>query len=92
MAVIWFHAEGCSADAALGRAQAGEDDALDNDAVTRRAYEIWQTRGRPEGQAAELRREAEDQLLAEHAMRHGAPRSEVDAALWREAQRGLVDA
>jgi hypothetical protein len=92
MAVIWFHAEERSADAALVRAPGGEGDALDNDAVTRRAYEIWQTRGRPEGQAQEFRREAEDQLLAEHAMRYGSPHSAVDAALWREAQRGLVEA
>jgi hypothetical protein len=90
MAVVWFHAQEGTGNSPLTTATHPDDaDWLDEHAVNRRAYEIWVARGRPEGQALQIRREAEDQLLAERAPHPATPHGGVDQALWSEAQRGL---
>ena len=66
-----------------------ENDALAYEVVSRRAYELWVARGRPEGQARTIWREAEDQLCAQHASRHALAHHQVEETLRKEAQRGI---
>jgi hypothetical protein len=96
MAVLWFKSETVleqSAGEGIWARAAGwsgrGDDALDYDLVSRRAYELWVARGRPEGQSREIWHQAEAELSAQNSRRQAQALRRWDQALRQEAQRGF---
>jgi hypothetical protein len=66
-----------------------ENDDLAYEVVSRRAYELWVARGRPEGQSQAIWHEAEEQLCAQHARQHAQADRQVEQVLRNEAQRSV---
>lgn len=59
-----------------------------HDSIARRAYEIWEKRGRPEGEAVAHWLEAESQLLGANQEITQTPAGPVDAEKLGEALSG----
>ncbi|HEX4415057.1 MAG TPA: DUF2934 domain-containing protein [Lacipirellulaceae bacterium] len=61
---------------------------ISKDEITRRAYEIWQSRGCPPGDGSEDWRTAEDELTAMRIGRNGS--TQIRMQTWWERMRDKI--